>query len=124
MRVRMFNSFASRVIALQSAPSNFKASAMDTELFDTPDIECRVSVAQRTDSTLTSGQQRVLELGVGDSFVLQAIRITDDVTAKERHQSAAQIVARLVRWAQNRKVRLTYRMIDKDTARVWRLGSV
>ena len=97
---------------------------MDTELFDTADIECRAPVNQQTDSTLTPGQQRVLELEDGDSFVLQAIRVTDDVTAKERHQSAAQIVARLVRWAQSRKVRLTYRMIDKDTARVWRLGSV
>jgi hypothetical protein len=99
---------------------------MDTKLYDVGSIESGMPFPQRVDSGLTIGQQRVLELEDGDSFVLQAIRISEDkdVTAKARSQNASHIAARLASWARARHVRLAYRMIDKDTARIWRLGIV
>ena len=99
---------------------------MDTKLYDVASIESGMPFPQRMDSGLTIGQQRVLELVDGDSFVLQTIRISEDKdgSAKARFQNAAHIAARLARWAQGRHVRLVYRMIDKDTARIWRLGTV
>jgi hypothetical protein len=99
---------------------------MDTKLYDAGSIESGTAFPRPTDSILTIGQQRVLELEDGDSFVLQTIRLADDgdTTAKAHSQSAAHIAAGLASWARSRHVRLAYRMIDKDTARIWRLGTV
>ena len=100
--------------------------AMDTKLYDVASIKSGIPFPQRMDSVLTIGQQRVLEMEDGDSFVLQTVRISEDhdVTAKARAQHAAHIAARLASWARGRQVRLVYRMIDKDTARIWRLSAV
>jgi hypothetical protein len=99
---------------------------MDTKLYDVASIKSGMPFPQRMDSVLTIGQRRVLELEDGDSFVLQTIRISKDkdVTAKASSQHAAHIAARLASWARSRHVRLAYRAIDKDTARIWRLGTV
>ena len=99
---------------------------MDTKLYNVGTIESGTPFPQRADSVLTIGQQRVLELEDGDSFVLQTIRIAEDNddTAKGHSQGVAHIAARLASWARGRHVRLVYRMIDKDTARIWRLGTV
>jgi hypothetical protein len=112
-----------------SSPSeadSLKVIDMDTKLYDVGSIESGTRVPQTTDSILTPGQQRVLELEDGDSFVLQTIRLAEghDVAAQAVSSSAAHIAARLASWARNRHVRLVYRMIDKDTARIWRLGKV
>ena len=106
--------------------NSLEVIAMDTKLYDVASIESGMPFPQRMDSGLTIGQQRVLELVDGDSFVLQTIRISEDkdVTAKAHSQDAAHIAARLASWARGRHVRLAYRMIDKDTARIWRLGTV
>jgi hypothetical protein len=99
---------------------------MDTKLYDMGHIESGVPFPQRTSTTLTPGQQRVLELEDGDSFVLHTIRIADDngVTVKGRSHSISDMAARLSSWARGRHVRLAYRVIDKDTARIWRLGTI
>jgi hypothetical protein len=99
---------------------------MDTKLYDVASIKSGVPFPQRMDSGFTIGQQRVLELEDGDSFVLQTIRISEDknLTANPRSQDAAHIAARLASWARGRHVRLVYRMVGKDTARIWRLGTV
>jgi hypothetical protein len=99
---------------------------MDTKLYDVGSIESGTLVTQSTDSILTIGQQRVLELEDGDSFVLQTIRLAErhDAAAQAVSPSATHIAARLASWARNHHVRLVYRMIDKDTARIWRLGKV
>jgi hypothetical protein len=106
--------------------NSLEVIAMDTKLYDVASIKSGMPFPQRLDSGLTIGQQRVLELVDGDSFVLQTIRISEDkdVTAKAHSQDAAHIAARLASWARGRHVRLAYRMIDKDTARIWRLGTV
>jgi hypothetical protein len=99
---------------------------MDTKLYDVGSIESGRPVPKPTDSILTTGQQRVLELEDGDSFVLQTIRLADDhdPAATARSPNAAYIAAGLASWARSRHVRLAYRMIDRDTARIWRLGTV
>ncbi|MBB6187741.1 hypothetical protein [Rhodanobacter sp. MP7CTX1] len=109
-----------------SEANSLEVIAMDTKLYDVASIKSGMPFPQRMDSGLTIGQQRVLELVDGDSFVLQTIRISEDqdVTAKAHSQDAAHIATRLASWARGRHVRLAYRMIDKDTARIWRLGTV
>jgi hypothetical protein len=109
-----------------SEADSLKVIAMDTKLYDVGSIESGTRVPQSTDSVLTTGQQRVLELEDGDSFVLQTIRLADDddVAARTASPGAMHIAVRLASWARNRQVRLVYRMIDKDTARIWRLGKV
>ena len=99
---------------------------MDTKLYHVGHIESGVSLPQRLGAALTPGQQRVFELEDGDSFTLHAIRITDDngVMARGRFNNVSDIAARLSSWARGRHVRLAYRLIDKDTARIWRLGTV
>jgi len=99
---------------------------MDTKLYDVGHITSGVPLPQGMDTALTSGQQRVLELEDGDSFVLHTIWIAEDngVIAKGLSQNASHIAARLARCARGRQVRLAYRMIDKDTARIWRLDTV
>jgi len=98
---------------------------MDT-IYDVGHIESGVPLPQRTGSALTPGQQRVLELSDGDSFVLYATRIVDDngVTVRWRFNHVSDIAARLSSWARGRHVRLAYRVIDKDTARIWRVGAI
>jgi hypothetical protein len=110
----------------RSEASSLEVIAMDTKLYDVASIKSGMRFPLRMDSQLTIGQQRVLELEDGDSFVLQTIRINEDkgAMAKARSQNAAHIAARLASWARGRHVRLAYRMIDKDTARIWRLGIV
>ncbi|MBB6187990.1 hypothetical protein [Rhodanobacter sp. MP7CTX1] len=98
---------------------------MDT-IYDVGHIESGVPLPQRTGAALTPGQQRVLELNDGDSFVLHATRIADDngVILRGRFNHVSDIAARLSSWARGRRVRLAYRVIDKDTARIWRLGAI
>jgi len=76
-------------------------------------------------AVLTPGQQRVLELKDGESFVLQTIPIAEGkgVHPKWRTNNASHIAARLATWARRRHVRLAYRMVDKATVRIWRLGA-
>ena len=99
---------------------------MDTKPYNVGHIESGVPLPQSTDAVLTPGQQRVLELEDGDSFMLHAIRTADDkgVMPKGRFNNVSDIAARLSSWARGRHVRLAYRVIDKDTARIWRLGTV
>jgi hypothetical protein len=99
---------------------------MDTKLYNVGHIEFGVPLPQRTGAVLTSGQQRVLELEDGDSFVLHTIWVADDngVMSKGRSHNVSDIAARLSSWARGRHVRLAYRVIDKDTVRIWRLGTV
>ena len=99
---------------------------MDTKLYNVGHIEFGVQLPKRTGAVLTPGQQRVLELEDGDSFVLHAIRIADDngIAANGRSSNVSDIAAHLSSWARGRHVRLAYRAIDKDTARIWRLGIV
>jgi hypothetical protein len=85
-----------------------------------------MSLAQGSDRVFTPGQQRVLELEDGDSFLLQAILVDEDdsVLPRWRYRSASQIAARLTIWARERHVLIAYRMINKNTARIWRLGTI
>jgi len=85
-----------------------------------------MSLAQGSDRVLTPGQQRVLELEDGDSFLLQTMPIDEDgsVLPRWRYRRASQIAARLTSWARERHVLVAYRMIDKNTARIWRLGTI
>jgi hypothetical protein len=89
-------------------------------------VESQMSLAQGSDRVLTPGQQRVLELEDGDSFLLQTIRVDEDssVLPRWRYRSTSQIAARLTSWARERRVLIAYRMIDKTTARIWRLGTI
>jgi hypothetical protein len=98
---------------------------MDTKLYDGGHIESDMPLPQCSGMVLTIGQKRVLELEDGDSFVLYAIRTAEDsAKAKGRSHSACDMAARLSGWAQGHRVRLTYRALDQDTARVWRLGAI
>jgi hypothetical protein len=85
-----------------------------------------MSLAQGSDRVFTPGQQRVLELEDGDSFLLQTIPVDEDdsVPPRWRYRSTSQIAVRLTSWARERHVRIAYRMIDKNTARIWRLGTI
>ena len=99
---------------------------MNTKAYEVGSIESGVSVPRRMGTMLTPAQQRVLELGDGDSFVLQTIPIAEGngVTPKWRSHNASHIAARLASWARGRRVRLAYRMVGKDTVRIWRLGGI
>ena len=99
---------------------------MHNKIYDVGSIESGVPLPQRMGTVLTLGQQRILELKDGDSFLLQALRVSEgnDVDPKGRTHSASYIAARLTNWARGRHIRLAYRMIDKDTARIWRLGVI
>ncbi|MBB6241484.1 hypothetical protein [Rhodanobacter sp. MP1X3] len=85
-----------------------------------------MNLVQRSKQVFTPGQQRVLELEDGDSFLLQTILFDEDdsVLPRWRYRSASQIAARLSSWARRRHVLITYCMIDKNTVRIWRLGAV
>lgn len=85
-----------------------------------------MNLVQGSDGVLTPGQQRVLELEDGDSFLLQTIPVDEDnsVLPRWRYRSALQVAARLTSWAREHHVLIAYRMIDKDTARIWRLGTI
>ncbi|WP_189439191.1 hypothetical protein [Rhodanobacter panaciterrae] len=85
-----------------------------------------MSLAQDGARVFTPGQQRVLELEDGDSFLLQTILVDEDnsVIPRWRYRSASQIATRLTSWARERHVLVAYRMIDKNTARIWRLGTI
>ena len=96
---------------------------MDTKQYNVGHIESGVPLPQRTGAALSCGQQRVLELEDGDSFVLHAIRIADDNGVMASGRKVSDIAAHLSSWARGRHVRLAYRVIDKDTARIWRLGT-
>ena len=98
---------------------------MNTKLYDVGAIESDAPFPQRLKRALNLGQQRVLELEDGDSFVLYPIRITEgDGVIPNGGSRGAEIAAYLARWARSRRVRLAYRMIDKDTAQIWRLGAI
>lgn len=81
---------------------------------------------QRAVVSLTPGQLRVLEMEDGDSFVMHTIRIADDSSDMPRVASStvSEAAAHLSSWARRRHIRLAYRVIEKDTARIWRLGVV
>lgn len=100
-------------------------SAMNTKACETRRIESGVPLSQRAGQVLRPDQQRVLELKDGDSFLLQTIPIAvgECIVPKWRFHNASHIAARLSRWARGRHVRLAYRMVDKTTARIWRLGA-
>ena len=89
-------------------------------------IESGVPVPRRADHVLRPDQQRVLELKDGDSFLLQTIPIAEGecIVPRWRFHNASHIATRLVSWARGRNVRLAYRMVDKTTVRIWRLGAL
>jgi hypothetical protein len=99
---------------------------MDTKLYDVGSIESGVPLPQRAGTALTPGQQRVLELEDGDSFLLQTARTAEsnDGIPTGHFRGTSDVAARLASWARGRHVRLAYRMIDKHTARIWRRGAI
>jgi hypothetical protein len=83
---------------------------MTTKATEAGSVDSASSLPERADPTLTPAQQRVLELKVGESFLLQAILMAegDGALLKWRYRSAEQIAARLARWAQSRDVRIAW----------------
>jgi hypothetical protein len=85
-------------------------------------------LAQETSSGSTAkrslGQQRVLELLDGQSFLLQTLPIAEGgrAIASWRYRSASEIAVRLASWALSHRVLVAYRRIDRRTVRIWRLG--
>jgi hypothetical protein len=75
---------------------------------------------------LAPGQQRILELQDGDSFVLQTILVDEDdaIPPRWRYRGASQIASRLASWARGQHVLIVYHMIDTNSARIWRLGAI
>ena len=103
-----------------------KESVIASKLHGAGSVESQMNLVQRSKQVFTLGQQRVLELEDGDSFLLQTILFDEDdsVLPRWRYRSASQIAARLSSWARRRHVLITYCMIDKNTVRIWRLGAV
>lgn len=101
---------------------------MNTKVYEVGPIESGVPLPRRAGQELTPDQQRVLEMEDGDSFLLQTIPTTiaggEGINPRWRYHSASHIASRLSSWARGRHVRLAYRMIDKNTARIWRLGTI
>ena len=99
---------------------------MNTKACETRHIESGIPLPLRADHALRPDQQRVLELKDGDSFLLQTIPIAQGecIVPQWRFHNASHIATRLVSWARGRHVRLAYRVIDKDTARIWRVGAI
>jgi len=87
-------------------------------------IERGVALPSRKKTKLTPEQERVLELSDGDSFTIRTLSADDDSTGTRSH--ASHVAARLSTWARGRHIRLSYRIIDKntDTVRVMRVGAV
>ncbi|WP_158753825.1 hypothetical protein [Dyella sp. S184] len=75
---------------------------------------------------LTPDQHRILELQDGDSFLLQTIPTFggEKIDPRLHQHSASRIASRLSGWARGRRVRLAYRMIDKSTVWIWRIGAI
>jgi hypothetical protein len=96
---------------------------VNSRAYEVGPIESGVPLPERFSQTHTLDQQRVLELDDGDSFLLQVKPLVDG-EARLRCHSVPYLAARLSAWARGRKVRLAYRMIDKSTARIWRLGTM
>lgn len=72
------------------------------------------------------GQQRVLELLDGQSFLLQTLPIVEElqVSTPWRYRTAAEIAVRLACWAHGQRVLITHRRVDRRTVRIWRLGAL
>jgi len=100
--------------------------AMNIKVCKITQIESGVPLPKRAGLLLRPDQQRVLELEDGDSFLLQTIPIAEGecIVPRWRFHNASHIATRLVSWARGRNVRLAYRMIDKTTVRIWRLGAI
>ena len=83
-------------------------------------VEKGVALPPRRDGKLTTEQAMVMRLKDGESFTLRAIRDDD-----ETQRQASKVAARLSVWAGGRRIKLSYRMIDKekDTVRVMRIGA-
>jgi hypothetical protein len=99
---------------------------MNAQLYKVGPIESDVPLPARAGQTLTLDQLRVLELKDGDSFLLQTIiaHEGENVIPRIFHHSASRIASRLSGWARGRCVRLAYRVIDKNTVRIWRVGEI
>ena len=99
---------------------------MAGEMYKVGPIESGVPLPERAGKNLTSDQRRILELRDGDSFLLQRLPASEGETniPQLHHHSASRIAARLSGWARGRRVRLAYRVIDKNTVRIWRLGEI
>jgi hypothetical protein len=84
------------------------------------------ALAKKADRAFTPGQQRILELEDGDSFLLQTVLVPDgdNVISRWRYRSASQIATRLSIWAAAHHVLIAYRMIDENTARIWRVDAI
>lgn len=89
-------------------------------------IESALSLPRLGGHLLRLDQQRVLELEDGDSFLLQTIPISESecMVLRWRFYSASHFATRLANWARGRHIRLAYRMVDKTTVRIWRLGAI
>lgn len=87
-------------------------------------IERGVALPSRKKAKLTPEQERVLLLKDGESFTIRTISAADDSLGNRSH--ASHVAARLSVWARGRHIRLSYRLINKqtDTVRVLRVGSV
>lgn len=87
-------------------------------------IERGVALPSRKSTKLTPEQERVLLLKDGESFTIRTISADEDSTDNRSH--ASHVAARLSVWARGRRIRLSYRLIDKqtDTVRVMRVGAL
>lgn len=87
-------------------------------------IERGVLLPSRKKTKLTPEQARVLKLKDGESFTLRAVAAAGDGLGDRSR--ASHVAARLSTWARGRHVRLSYRLVNKqtDTVRVMRVGAV
>lgn len=76
--------------------------------------------------SLSLGQQRVLELMDGQSFLLRTLSIVEGghVVTPWRYRTASEIADRLSRWALGQHVLITHRRIDPRTVRIWRVSAI
>jgi hypothetical protein len=99
---------------------------MNGRIYKVGPIESGVPLPERAGQTLSLDQQRILELKDGDSFLLQAVPAAEDDggTPPLHRHSASRIASRLSGWARSRRVRLAYRVIDRNTVRIWRISAI
>ncbi|WP_158882455.1 hypothetical protein [Rhodanobacter sp. L36] len=86
-------------------------------------IEIDVAIPAKRPTSLMLARERILQLDDGDSFLLKAVSTTAN-SQSFASENISKLAARIANWARSQNIRIAYRVADKSSVRIWRLGAI